>query len=210
MKIAVINEISTADRNPDIIKALDGFDHEVLNVGMKCVGEPQLSAMQTGFLAALFLNAKKVDLVVGGCGTGAGFMIAVMLYPNVFCGVITSPLDAWLFRQINGGNCLSLVLNKGYGWGSDQNLKFIFEKFFSVESGNGYPDHRKVPQREARLLQEKFSQDFHIPMAEIIGKLDDSFIVPALNYPDVLKKLDIDDIDDYVLKKALIARVQVV
>ena len=56
-----------------------------------------------------------------------------MQYPGVFCGHIMTPLDAWLFRQINGGNCISLALNQGYGWAADVNLKFIFDRFFSVE-----------------------------------------------------------------------------
>ena len=34
MKIAVINETSAADRNSDILKALEGRGHEVLNAGM--------------------------------------------------------------------------------------------------------------------------------------------------------------------------------
>jgi ribose 5-phosphate isomerase RpiB len=33
MKIAVINEISAADKNADILKALGGRGHEILNLG---------------------------------------------------------------------------------------------------------------------------------------------------------------------------------
>ena len=39
MKIAVINETSAADKNKDIIRALEGFGHTVLNCGMKEKGE---------------------------------------------------------------------------------------------------------------------------------------------------------------------------
>ena len=35
MKIAVINETSAADKNTDILAALDGRGHEVINAGMK-------------------------------------------------------------------------------------------------------------------------------------------------------------------------------
>ena len=42
MKIAVINEISAADKNADILKALDGRGHEVLNLGnTKCWRNPR-------------------------------------------------------------------------------------------------------------------------------------------------------------------------
>jgi len=126
MKIAVINETSAGDKNKDIIAALDAFDHEIFNVGMrKTGGDPELAYIDTGLLGALLLNTKRVDFVIGGCGTGQGFLNSVMQYPGVFCGHILNPLDAWLFVQINGGNCISLALNQGYGWAGDVNLKFI-------------------------------------------------------------------------------------
>ena len=133
MRIAVINETSAADKNADILAALAPCGHEIINAGMRKSGEaPELTYMQTGFMSALLLNAGRADMVVGGCGTGQGYLNAVMQYPGVFCGHIATPLDAWLFTQINGGNCIALMLNQGYGWGSDINLKFIFERLFSV------------------------------------------------------------------------------
>ncbi len=126
MKIAIISETSAGDRNPDIISALDGRGHEVFNVGMKKGGtEPQLGYTETGFLTGLLLHTGRVDFVVGGCGTGQGYLDSAMQYPGVFAGLVLDSLDAWLFTQINGGNCLSLALNKGYGWAGDVNLKFI-------------------------------------------------------------------------------------
>ena len=108
MKIAVINETSAADRNADILAALEGRGHELINPGMRKNGEkPELQYIHTGLMAAILLNLKRVDLVVGGCGTGQGFMNSVMQYPGVFCGHILNPLDAWLFAQINDGNCMS-------------------------------------------------------------------------------------------------------
>jgi ribose 5-phosphate isomerase RpiB len=127
MKIAVINETSAADRNADILAALVGRGHAIINAGMKKNGEkPELQYIHTGLLAAILLNLQRVDLVVGGCGTGQGFLNAVMQYPGVCCGHILTDLDAWLFAQINAGNCISLALNQGYGWAANVNLKFIF------------------------------------------------------------------------------------
>ena len=109
MKIAIINETSAADRNADIVRALEGRGHEIINCGMRKGGEsPELSYMHTGFLAGLLLELGRVDFVVGGCGTGQGFMISALQYPGVFCGHLLSPLDAWLFTRINGGNCVPL------------------------------------------------------------------------------------------------------
>ncbi len=109
MKIAVINEISAADRNGDILKALEGRGHEVLNLGNRQSNDqPELLYIHTGLMSAVLIYLKVVDFVIGGCGTGQGYLNSVMQYPGVFCGHLLSPLDAWLFARINAGNCISL------------------------------------------------------------------------------------------------------
>ena len=40
----------------------------------------------------------------------------------------------------------SLPFAKGYGWGGDLNLEYIFEKLYCEESGQGYPRERAVPE----------------------------------------------------------------
>ena len=101
MKIAVINEVSACDKNKDIMSALGGIEHEIINVGMtKKESKPELSYINTGLMAAMLLNLKRVDFVIGGCGTGQGFLNSVMQYPGIFCGHILTPLDAWLFIKI--------------------------------------------------------------------------------------------------------------
>jgi ribose 5-phosphate isomerase RpiB len=208
MKIAVINETSAADKNKDIIAALDGRGHEIINAGMtQCGAQPELTYIHAGFMAALLLNAKRVDMVVGGCGTGQGFLNAVMQYPKVVCGHIITPLDAWLFTQINGGNCISLMLNQGYGWASEQNLKFIFDALFSVESGCGYPEHRKESQKQSRLLLKSISCITHKSMAHIVQVLPPEVINPVLRYPGFLDILDVETIEDDALKSALQSRI---
>jgi len=207
MKIAVINETSAADRNADILAALEGVGHEVINAGMTRSGaKPELTYINTGLLAALLLNSGRVDYVVGGCGTGQGFLNSVMQYPGVFCGHILNPLDAWLFTQINGGNCVSLMLNQAYGWGSDVNLQFIFERIFSVESGAGYPAHRKESQQQSRLTLESISQISHQAMQKIILALSDEVLMPAIEYPGVWELLDVPSLEDQALAEALETR----
>ena len=204
MRIAVINETSAADKNADIIKALEGFGHEILNIGMKEKGaSPELQYTHTGFLAGLMLNSGRADLVIGGCGTGQGFVVSASQYPGVFCGHIQTPLDGWLFTQINGGNCISLALNQGYGWAGDVNLKFLFERMFSVESGCGYPAERQKPQQASRDLLAGISADTHLSMAEIIGKMNRDVVSHVLSYPGVAEVLDIDTLADAELKEAL-------
>jgi ribose 5-phosphate isomerase RpiB len=204
LRIAVINETSAGDKNKDIMNALEGFGYKVVNAGMKkSGGDPELTYIETALLGAILLNIGRVDLVVGGCGTGQGFLNAIMQYPNVFCGLITDPLDAWLFRQINGGNCVSLALNKGYGWAGDVNLKFIFEKMFSVEYGVGYPEHRKESQRKSREKLCEMSKQFHLPFETILEKIDKEILEKVLRFPGVTEIIDIPNIGNEPVKSVL-------
>lgn len=207
MRIAVINETSAADKNAAILKALEGRGHEVTNVGMQIPGaQPELQYNHTGLMSALLLNTGRVDFVVGGCGTGQGYLNAVMQYPGVFCGHILNPLDAWLFAQINGGNCISLALNQGYGWAGDVNLAFIFDRLFSVDFGSGYPAFRKEPQKESRQTLADVSQVTHRSMAEIVTAMPEKIIRPALIYPGMDSLLAVDSIEDEALKSAIMTR----
>jgi ribose 5-phosphate isomerase RpiB len=209
MKIAVVNETSAADKNADILAALDGRGHEVLNAGMVKTGaQPELTYIHTGLISAILLNLKRVGFVVGGCGTGQGYLNSVMQYPCVVCGHILNSLDAWLFTQINGGNCVSLALNQGYGWAADVNLSFIFDRVFSVESGCGYPAHRQASQRQSRETLENVSQLAHRPFAEIIAALPDDVINPAIEYPGIEELIDVDSIGDTDLKAAFQKRMK--
>lgn len=194
MKIAVINETSAADKNKDIIAALEGRGHEIINAGMTKTGDtPEMTYIHTGLLSAMLLNLKKVDLVIGGCGTGQGYLNSVMQYPGCFCGLIQNPLDIWLFGQINGGNCISLALNFGYGWAGDINLKFVFDRLFSLdEFGKGYPPHREESQQASRKTLEAVSVATHKSFADIITSLDDKVIKPVLEYPGIKELLGTD------------------
>ena len=184
MKIAIINEISAADKNADILKALEGRGHELLNLGnTKGTDSPGLLYIHTGLMSALLLNYKVVDLVVGGCGTGLGYLNSVMQYPGVFCGHLLTPLDAFLFARINAGNCVSLALNQGYGWAGEVNLRLLFDALFTPESGSGYPPQRSEPQRQARRFLQQVSIATHRSMAEILLALPEEVVRPALTYP---------------------------
>jgi ribose 5-phosphate isomerase RpiB len=207
MKIAVINETSAADRNADILSALEGRGCQVVNAGMTRNGtQPELQYIHTGLLAALLLNLRRVDFVVGGCGTGQGFLVSASQYPGVICGHILTPLDAWLFAQINGGNCISLALNQGYGWASDINLKFIFDRLFETDFGVGYPASRANPQRKSREMLAQISQTAHRPLGEIVLALPEDVLFPVLDYPGVLDLIDLPSIRENNIGKAIETR----
>ncbi len=177
MRVAVINEVSARDRNREILEALEASGMTVFNVGMtpETTGI-ELTYIHTGLMAAVLLNLGAVDMVIGGCGTGQGFMLSAMQYPSVLCGHITDPLEAWLFSQINGGNCVSLALNKGYGWAGKINLEYIFEKLFKDEVGAGFPIERAISQKRSRERLGAISLAAHKSMKDILLSVEEDLV----------------------------------
>ncbi|MDO6422188.1 RpiB/LacA/LacB family sugar-phosphate isomerase [Saccharophagus degradans] len=159
MKIALMNEFSQAGKNPAVLNELQAVaaeqGHEVFNVGMDGDNDHHLTYIHLGVMASLLLNSKAVDFVVSGCGTGQGALMSLNAYPGVFCGYCIDPADAYLFAQINNGNALALPFAKGFGWGAELNVRYIFEKAFTGVKGQGYPPERKESQvRNAGILSQ--------------------------------------------------------
>ncbi len=207
MRIAVVNETSAVHKHPFIMSALDGRGLDVVNAGMAEPGEePELQYIHTGLISALLLEADRVDMVIGGCGTGQGFMNSVMQYPGVVCGHLLTPLDALLWARINAGNVVSLALNQGWGWAGDENLSMLFDQLFTDERGKGYPSQREEPQRVSRGKLGVVSEATHRAMAEVVLRLPDDIVTPALTHPAAAAALDVDSITDHVLRTALQTR----
>lgn len=160
MKIALINENSQAAKNAMVYETLkkvaDQKGYEVVNYGMySAEDKASLTYVQCGILAAILLNSGAADYVITGCGTGEGAMLALNSFPGVICGHVVDPSDAYMFSQINAGNAIALPFAKGFGWGAELNLTYIFEKLFEQEPGGGYPKERVVPeQRNKKILDE--------------------------------------------------------
>jgi len=206
MKIAVVSEVSARDKNPYIMEALKQTGNEVFNIGMEEGNfDLELTYIHTGLMAATLLNLGAVDIVVGGCGTGEGFMISAMQYPEVFCGLISEPLDAFLFGQINGGNCISLALNKGFGWAGDISLKYIFEKLFTSDFGKGYPKTREESQQKSRKMLCEISKCTHKDFKDILAIID-SDILSAVMKSEKFKKMILGECKNKVLQKFIIEK----
>ena len=193
MRIAVVNEVSACAKNGDILAAIEASvpGAEILNLGMSDPeGRPQLTYMHTGLISAIILHAGWCDFVVGGCGTGQGYLNSVMQYPGIFCGLIQEPLDAWLFSQINGGNCVSLALNKGYGWAGDIELRYIIEKLFCDVPGQGYPLHRRDVQQVSRNLLITANHAAHRDFRDILPALDPAILGPVLGHAPFMECME--------------------
>lgn len=132
MKIALINENSQAAKNAlieaTLRKVVEPMGHEVVNYGMYAADDAaQLTYVQNGILAAVLLNSGAADYVITGCGTGEGAMLALNSFPGVICGHVEDPVDAYTFAHVNDGNAVALPFAKGFGWGGELNLEYVFE-----------------------------------------------------------------------------------
>ncbi|NLP47288.1 MAG: RpiB/LacA/LacB family sugar-phosphate isomerase [Epulopiscium sp.] len=188
MKIALINENSQAAKNEIIYNTLKSVvepkGHEVFNYGMYSADdENQLTYVQVGLLTAILINSKAADFVVTGCGTGSGAMLACNSFPNVLCGLIIDPSDAYMFAQINDGNAIAMPYAKGFGWGAELNLQYVFEKLFEGESGQGYPKERAVPEQRNKKILDGVKKITHVDMLTILKNIDQDFLKEAISGP---------------------------
>ena len=185
MKIAVINENSQAAKNDLIVsslkKVVEPMGHTVHNYGMYTADDAaQLTYVQVGILGAVLLNSGAADYVITGCGTGEGAMLACNSFPGVICGHVEDPLDAYTFAQINDGNAIALPFAKGYGWGGDLNLEYIFEKLFCEESGQGYPRETAVPEQRNKKILDQVKEVTYRDLTDILKELDRDLVKGAL------------------------------
>lgn len=177
MKIALIIENSQASKNAQIFEVLkeeaEKAGHTVYNYGMySAEDEVQLTYVKNGLLASILLSTKAADFVVTGCGTGQGAMLACNSFPNVLCGHITNGLDAFLFGQVNDGNCIAMPFAQGFGWGAEINLHDTFAKLFSEPFGGGYPKERREPEQRNKKILDEVKLITHRPLIKIIKEID--------------------------------------
>ena len=108
-------------------------------------------------------------------------MLALNSFPGVLCGHVVDPSDAYMFMQINDGNAIALPFAKGFGWGAELNLTYIFEKLFDGEPGGGYPKERVVPeQRNKKILDGVREITLKQDLVEVLKQLDQDLVKGAV------------------------------
>jgi len=199
MRIALINENSQAAKNELIFNTLNKvatkYGHTVDNYGMFGADDKSLTYVQNGLLAAILLNSGAADFVVTGCGTGVGAMLALNSFPNVLCGLVIEPSDAYLFGQINDGNAISMPYAKGFGWGAELNLENVYENLFKAPFGGGYPKERVVPEQRNKKILDGVKKITYRPMIEILKEIDRDFLLETIDR-DSFKKLFFENAKD--------------
>lgn len=185
MRIALINENSQAGKNELIYKTLNAvatkYGHIVDNYGMFDADDKALTYVQNGLLAGILINSGAADFVVTGCGTGSGAMLACNSFPKVLCGLIVDPSDAYMFGQINDGNCAAFPFAKGFGWGAELNLEYCFEKLFNGPRGQGYPKERVIPEQRNKKILDGVKEITHTPMIDILKRIDQQFLKDTID-----------------------------
>lgn len=207
MKIALINENSQAAKNSIIYTELkneaEKAGHTVVNYGMYTNEQDhQLTYVQNGLLASILLTSKAVDFVVTGCGTGQGALLAANSFPNVICGHIENPLDAYLFGQVNDGNCIAMPFAQNFGWGGELNLRYTFEKLFLEAFGGGYPRDRVIPEQRNKKILDGIKTITYRPLLDILKDIDQDFLKATIDYPE-FKELFFKDAQDEAIASYL-------
>ena len=90
-------------------------------------------------------------------------------------------LDAYTFAQINDGNAIAIPFAKGFGWGGDLNLEYIFEKLYVEESGQGYPRERAVPEQRNKKILDEVKTHTYRDLTDILKDLDQDLVKGALS-----------------------------
>lgn len=195
MRVALINENSQSDKNEIIYNSLSKickkYNHTLINIGMKNSSDNSLTYVEVGLMSGILLNSGAVDFIVSGCGTGEGAMMAINSFPNCFCGLIYDPTNAYLFRQINDGNAVSIPYAYNFGWGAELTLDNIFNELFKSDGGYGYPKERSIPEKNNRDILTKVKKITTNNMLDILNNIDKellSHIVKNKVFMDCLEK----------------------
>lgn len=106
MKIGIIQSSSQIARNEILYELTKeaAASHEVINFGCFKNETEVYSYVEIAVEIGLLLTSGAVDFVVTGCSSGQGMMLACNAMPQVICGYVPTPQDAFLFGRINAGN----------------------------------------------------------------------------------------------------------
>ena len=189
MKIAVIQASSQSEKNELIYGTVKKYapDADVINFGCTKDEDTKYSYIEISVLVGLLLASNSVDLVVTGCSSGQGMMLACNNMPGVLCGYIPTPQDAYLFAQINDGNAVSLPLGEGYTWAGEENLDKTIAKLFSEPFGQGYPKGEAARKLEDTRLLKRIRKASQVKMADLIRNMDRMLVDKVFSKTDVIE-----------------------
>ncbi|MBO4808027.1 MAG: RpiB/LacA/LacB family sugar-phosphate isomerase [Lachnospiraceae bacterium] len=189
MKIGVIQASSQAGKNELLYSLTKKYskDAEVINFGCFPNDEIKYSYIDIAVLIGMLLSTKAVDFVVTGCSSGQGMMLACNSMPGVLCGYAPTPMDAYLFAQINDGNAISLPLGEEYTWAGEENCEETIAKLFSEPFGGGYPKSEAERKLRDTALLKEIRRNSQVEYRELFATLDPETKRKVLSKLDVMQ-----------------------
>ena len=188
VKIAVIQASSQANKNELLYRTVKKYaaGSEVINFGCITEETEKYSYIEISVLIGLLLASGAVDFVVTGCSSGQGMMLACNSMPDVLCGYVPTPKDAYLFAQINNGNAVSLPLGEEYTWTGLENLDQTIAVLFSEPFGQGYPRSEAARKLKDTVLLKGIRRLSQVKMADLLQKIDQDLLQKLLTKKDVV------------------------
>ena len=203
MKIGVIQASSQIEKNTILYECTKDYG-EVINFG--CFeDEENYSYVEIALEICLLISSQSVDFIVTGCSSGQGMMIACNSLPNLICGYLPTPQDAYLFGRIETDEYC--VFNTGlfshyykpiYVYG-EINLKATLQQLFEEPFGIGYPlkdaKRKQEDTKKIKALNQLCKKD----IIEFLNEIDSSFINKVLSKKNVI---------DYILEQGKDQRIK--
>ncbi len=189
MKIGVIQASSQASKNSLIYNTVRKYapDAEVINFGCTEEEKERYSYIEISLLAGMLLASGAVDFIVTGCSSGQGMMLACNSFPGVLCGYAPTPVDAYLFAQINNGNAVSLPLGEEYTWTGEANFEATIARLFSEPFGQGYPKGEAARKLRDTELLKSIRRSSQVSAVELLNSLDKSVLKSILRKKNVIE-----------------------
>lgn len=191
MKIGVIQATSQKDKNELLYNctktSVKPYGHEVINFGCFADEPCSFSYIEIAVAVSLLLASGAVDFIVTGCSSGQGMMLACNSLPNVICGYVENPQDAYLFGRINDGNAVSIPLGLNFGWAGEINLQCTIERLFMDAFGTGYPKEDAERKRQDTLLLKKLNALTKRKAIDVFRQLDETLMQKVVQKKNVME-----------------------
>ena len=189
MKIGIIQASSQAGKNKLIFDTVKKYaaGSEIINFGCTEDEPDRYSYIEISVLAGMLLSSGAVDFIVTGCSSGQGMMLACNSFPGVLCGYAPTPMDAYLFAQINNGNAVSLPLGEEYTWAGYENCDATVAKLFSEPFGQGYPKGEAARKLRDTELLKQIRRSSQRTAVELLESLDGDFVRSILRKKNVIR-----------------------
>ena len=189
MKIGVIQASSQASKNSLIYNTVRKYapEAEVINFGCTEDEQERYSYIEISLLAGMLLASGAVDFIVTGCSSGQGMMLACNSFPGVLCGYAPTPVDAYLFAQINNGNAVSLPLGEEYTWTGEENFEATIARLFSEPFGQGWPKGESARKLRDTELLKSIRRSSQVSAVELLNSLDKSVLKSILRKKNVIE-----------------------